>query len=134
MFHLKGVHHIALHCSDVVKIARFFKDILEVPIPDESIVEGEPVYFQIGTYTRIGLHPHGGERGKGGVGMVDHIAFSVTSRAELDYLVDKLEAENICYRGPIARPTSFHLYFETPDGHQLEVRLDKDEFDEFDEE
>ncbi|WP_400162630.1 VOC family protein [Brevibacillus sp. TJ4] len=133
MFHLKDVHHIALNCSDVVKIARFFKDILEVPIPEENIVEGEHVYFQIGTYTRIGLHPYGGEPGKGGVGMVDHIAFSVTSRAELDYLVDKLEAENICYRGPINRPTSFNLYFETPDGHQLEVRLDKDELDEFDE-
>ena len=133
MFHLKGVHHIALNCSDVVKIARFFKDILEVPIPEESIVEGEPVYFQIGTNTRLGLHPHGGEPGRGGVGMVDHIAFSVTSRAELDYLVDKLEAENICYRGPIARPESFNLYFETPDGHQLEVRLDTDEFDDFDE-
>lgn len=133
MFHLKGVHHIALNCSDVVKTARFFTDILEVPIPLESIVEGEPVYFQIGTYTRIGLHPHQGDEGKGGVGQVDHIAFSVTSRAELDYLVDKLEAENICYRGPITRPTSFNLYFETPDGHHLEVRLDKDEFDDIEE-
>lgn len=130
MFHLKGVHHIALNCSDVVKVAHFFKEILEVPIPEENIVEGAPVYFQIGTYTRIGLHPFSGDNGKGGVGQVDHIAFSVTSRAELDYLVDKLEAENICYRGPIARPTSFNLYFETPDGHHLEVRLDKDEFDE----
>lgn len=126
----EGVHHIALNCSDVVKVARFFKDILEVPIPEENMVEGAPVYFQIGTYTRIGLHPHGGAEGKGGVGQVDHLAFSVTSRAELDYLVDKLEAENICYRGPITQPTSFNLYFETPDGHHLEVRLDKDEFDE----
>ncbi|MFP3514123.1 VOC family protein, partial [Peribacillus sp. SIMBA_075] len=25
---------------------------------------------------------------------------------------------------------SYNLYFETPDGHHLEVRLDKDEFDE----
>lgn len=128
MFHLKGVHHIALKCSDVMKVARFFKDILEVPIPEENMVA--PVYFQIGTYTRIGLHPYSGEEGKGGVGQVDHIAFSVTSRAELDYLVDKLEAENICYRGPITRPTSYNLYFETPDGHHLEVRLDKDEHDE----
>jgi len=130
MFHLKAVHHIALNCSDVVKVARFFKDILEVPIPEENMTEGAPVYFQIGSYTRIGLHPHGGEAGKGGVGQVDHLAFSVQSRAELDYLVDKLEAENICYRGPITQPTSYNLYFETPDGHHLEVRLDKDEFDE----
>ncbi|MFS0553567.1 VOC family protein [Brevibacillus sp. 179-C9.3 HS] len=130
MFHLKAVHHIALNCSDVVKVARFFKDILEVPIPEENMTEGAPVYFQIGTYTRIGLHPHGGAEGKGGVGQVDHLAFSVQSRAELDYLVDKLEAENICYRGPITQPTSYNVYFETPDGHHLEVRLDKDEFDE----
>ncbi|CAM5782506.1 MULTISPECIES: VOC family protein [Brevibacillus] len=130
MFHLKGVHHIALNCQDVVKVARFFKDILEVPIPEEDIEEGAPIYFQIGTYTRIGLHAYEGEEGKNGVGQVDHIAFSLTSRAELDYLVDKLEAENICYRGPITRPTSFNLYFETPDGHHLEVRLDKDELDE----
>ncbi|WP_425622617.1 VOC family protein [Brevibacillus borstelensis] len=130
MFHLKGVHHIALNCQDVVKVARFFKDILEVPIPEEDIEEGAPIYFQIGTYTRIGLHAYEGEEGKNGVGQVDHIAFFLTSRAELDYLVDKLEAENICYRGPITRPTSFNLYFETPDGHHLEVRLDKDELDE----
>ncbi|TGV30512.1 VOC family protein, partial [Mesorhizobium sp. M00.F.Ca.ET.186.01.1.1] len=63
MFHLKGVHHIALNCSDVVKVARFFKDILEVPIPEENIVDGAPVYFQIDTYTRIALHLNdGGER------------------------------------------------------------------------
>ncbi|USG66750.1 VOC family protein [Brevibacillus ruminantium] len=129
MFHLKGVHHIALNCRDVVKVARFFKDILEVSIPEEDIEEGAPIYFQIGTYTRIGLHPYTGDEGKNGVGQVDHLAFSLTSRAELDYLVDKLEAENICYRGPITRPTSFNLYFETPDGHHLEVRLDKDELD-----
>ncbi|QQE75172.1 VOC family protein [Brevibacillus composti] len=132
MFHLKGVHHIALNCRDVVKVARFFKDILEVPIPEADIEEGAPIYFQIGTYTRIGLHPYAGDDGKNGIGQVDHISFSVTSRAELDYLVDKLEAENICYRGPITRPASFNLYFETPDGHHLEVRLDKDELDEQD--
>jgi glyoxylase I family protein len=132
MFHLKGVHHIALNCRDAVKVARFFKDVLEVPIPEEQLVEGAPIYFQIGSYTRIGLHPYTGDEGRNGCGQVDHIAFSITSRAELDYLVDKLEAENICYRGPIARPDSFNLYFETPEGHHLEVRLDKDEFDDYD--
>jgi glyoxylase I family protein len=132
MFHLKGVHHIALNCRDVVKVARFFIDILEVEVPLENLAEGAPVYFQIGTYTRIGLHPHTGEDGRNGAGQVDHIAFSIASRDELDYLVDKLEAENICYRGPIERPASFHVYFETPEGHHLEVRLDKDELDEED--
>jgi glyoxylase I family protein len=132
MFHLKGVHHIALNCRDVVKVARFFKDVLEVPIPEEHLTEGAPIYFQIGSYTRIGLHPYTGDEERNGVGQVDHIAFTITSRAELDYLVDKLEAENICYRGPIARPESFNVYFETPEGHHLEVRLDKDEFDDYD--
>jgi|GEM_PF-602709 len=129
MFHLKGVHHIALHCRDVVKVARFFKEILEVEIPLENLSPGAPVYFQIGTNTRIGLHPYDGEDGRNGAGQVDHIAFSISSREELDYLVDKLEAENICYRGPIERPESYNVYFETPDGHHLEVRYDKDELD-----
>lgn len=131
MFHLKGVHHIALNCRDVVKVAGFFKEILEVSIPTEKIVEGAPIYFQIGSYTRIGLHLHDVE-GRNGIGQIDHLAFSVTSRAELDYLVDKLEAENIRYRGPIEQSASFNLYFESPEGHQLEVRLDKDELDEDD--
>ncbi|NGQ95257.1 VOC family protein [Brevibacillus sp. SYP-B805] len=129
MFYLKGVHHIALNCRDVMRVARFFAEILEVPVPLEKAVEGEPIYFMVGPQTRIGLHP-AKEEGRNGIGQMDHIAFSVSTRAELDYLVDKLEAENICYRGPIERPESFNLYFETPEGHHLEVRLDKDEWDD----
>ncbi|WP_134684200.1 VOC family protein [Brevibacillus migulae] len=129
MFRLNGVHHIALNCRDVMKVARFFQEILELPIQLDQIVEGEPLYFTVGTQTRIGLHA-AKEEGRNGIGQVDHIAFSVSTRDELDYLVDKLEVENICYRGPIERPTSFNLYFETPEGHHLEVRLDKDEFDD----
>ncbi|GAA4713264.1 VOC family protein [Brevibacillus fulvus] len=125
MFQLKGVHHIALNCRDVQKVAQFFKEILEVPIPAENMADGAPVYFEIGSYTKIGLHPSNEER-REGIGYVDHIAFAVETRAELDYLVDKLEAKNICYRGPIERESSYNLYFETPDGHHLEVRLDID--------
>ncbi|MFM1653732.1 VOC family protein [Brevibacillus sp. B_LB10_24] len=129
MLHLQRVHHIALNCRDVMKVAVFFKEILEVPIDLSQVSETDPLYFQVGQETRIGLHPYSSE-GQNGIGQVDHIAFSVASRAELDYLVDKLEAENICYRGPIERPQSYNLYFETPDGHHLEVRLDKDENDD----
>ncbi|WP_139490581.1 VOC family protein [Brevibacillus dissolubilis] len=130
MFQLQGVHHIALNCRNVMNVARFFQEILEVPISLEQIVDGNPVYFYVGSHTRIGLHPCSKELNNGSVGHVDHIAFSVQTRDELDYLVDKLEACNICYRGPIERPTSYNLYFETPDGHHLEVRLDKDENDD----
>ncbi len=129
MFHVKGIHHIALNCRNVMRVAVFFRDILEIPIPLEQLAEGEPIYFQFGDMTRIGLHPCSRE-GTNGTGQIDHIAFSVATHDELDYLVDKLEAENICYRGPIERPTSYNLYFESPDGHHLEVRLDKDEFDD----
>lgn len=129
MFNLRGVHHIALNCRNVMKVAHFFQDILEIPIDLDQIEEGTPVYFHVGNYTRIGLH-HWEDDGKNGVGQVDHVAFSIGTRDELDYLVDKLEENNICYRGPIERPMSFNLYFETPDGHHLEVRLDRDEHDE----
>ncbi len=129
MLQLQGVHHIALNCQDVMSVARFFKEILEVPLSLENITEGNPVYFHLGPHTRIGLHSVA-NAGNNGSGQVDHIAFSVATRDELDYLVDKLEGENICYRGPIERPTSYNLYFETPDGHHLEVRLDKDENDD----
>ncbi len=129
MLQLQGVHHIALNCRNVRKVAQFFKDILEVPVDLDGIIDGQPVYFHVGSHTRIGLHPRE-EDGANGAGQVDHIAFTVGTRDELDYLVDKLEAENIGYRGPIERPTSFNLYFETPDGHHLEVRLDRDEQDD----
>ncbi|MGE5703293.1 MAG: VOC family protein [Clostridia bacterium] len=129
MFQIKGVHHIALNCRDAMKVALFFKDILEIPISLENLVEGEPIYFQFGDKTRIGLHQIS-QDGRNGTGQVDHIAFTVATHDELDYLVDKLETRNICYRGPIERPASFNLYFETPDGHHLEVRLDKDEDDD----
>ncbi|MGC5324789.1 VOC family protein [Brevibacillus sp. SYSU BS000544] len=129
MFNLRGVHHIALNCRNVMKVAHFFQDILEIPIDFDQIEEGAPVYFHVGNHTRIGLH-HWEDDGKNGVGQVDHVAFSIGTRDELDYLVDKLEENNICYRGPIERPMSFNLYFETPDGHHLEVRLDRDEHDE----
>lgn len=129
MLYLQGIHHIALNCRNVREVAQFFKEILEVPLSLDDLAEGEPFYFFIGSHTRIGLHPRE-EMGKNGVGQVDHLAFSVASRAELDYLVDKLEERNICYRGPIEREASFNLYFETPDGHHLEVRVEKDENDE----
>lgn len=133
MLYLQSVHHIAFNCQDVVKTATFFKEILELPISLENVQEDQPIYFQVGSTTRLGLHPRE-DKGKNGAGQIDHLAFSVATRAELDYLVDKLEARNICYRGPIERATSYNLYFETPDGHHLEVRVDKDENDEHDEE
>ncbi|WP_126428494.1 VOC family protein [Brevibacillus marinus] len=129
MLYLQGVHHIALNCRDPLKTAEFFKEILEVPIALEEVDERQPIYFMLGTHTRIGLH-QSDAAGQNGIGQVDHIAFSVATRAEIDYLVDKLEVQNIPYRGPIERPTSYNLYFETPDGHHLEVRVEKDEQDE----
>lgn len=131
MLFLQGVHHIALNCRNPLKTAAFFRDILEVPISLDEVDEGQPIYFMLGAHTRIGLH-QADAGGQNGAGQVDHVAFSVATRAEIDYLVDKLEVQNIPYRGPIERPTSYNLYFETPDGHHLEVRVEKDEQDEED--
>lgn len=129
MLYLQGVHHIGLNCRNPLKTAEFFKEILEVPLPLDDVDESQPIYFTLGSHVRIGLHQHDMD-GQTGVGQVDHIAFSVATRAELDYLVDKLEVQNIPYRGPIERPKSYNLYFESPDGHHLEVRVEKDEQDE----
>ncbi|WP_232696750.1 VOC family protein [Brevibacillus daliensis] len=129
MLQLQGVHHIALSCRNMITVARFFQEVLEVPLSLERTDEEQPIYFHVGPYTRIGLHPASKELPSNS-GHVDHIAFAVATRDELDYLVDKLEAENICYRGPLERPNSYNLYFETPDGHHLEIRLAKDETDD----
>jgi glyoxylase I family protein len=131
MLHVEGQgsRHVSLVCRDVKKAARFFAEILEVPVDWERAEPDQPASFSIGPHTRIELYPSD-RKGQTVSGQADPIALVVATRAELDYLVDKLEQYNVCYRGPVEQDESFHLYFETPDGHPLEVRLHKDEHDD----
>jgi glyoxylase I family protein len=122
----RGVHHMALICSDVEQTIRFYQELLGFPLielmENRDYKGSTHLFFDIGNdnllaffdFPGLGLQP-----GVESIGSVQHIAISTTPE-NLERIKAALEQRGITYLGP-DRGVTTSIYFKDPDGIQIEL-------------
>ncbi len=121
----RGVHHLALLCSDVEQTIRFYQDVLGFPLIElfeNRDYEGSThFFFDIGhgnllaffDFPGLGLEPY-----REVLGGFHHLAISV-SPEQFDAAKERLGAAGVDVVGPEHVEES--IYFMDPDGTRLEL-------------
>jgi catechol 2,3-dioxygenase-like lactoylglutathione lyase family enzyme len=119
----RGVHHLALLCSDVERTIRFYQEVLGFPLVElfenRDYKGSTHLFFDIGhdnclaffDFPDLGLGPYTEV-----LGGFHHLAISVGSE-QWDAARARLEAEGI----PTQIESEISLYFSDPDGVRLEL-------------
>ena len=122
----RGVHHMALICSDVERTIQFYQGVLGFPLielmENRDYTGSSHLFFDIGNGNLLAFFDFPGLGLKPGVealGGVQHIAISVFEE-QFEPLKKKLEEHSIPYIGP-DRGAVDSLYFKDPDGIQIEL-------------
>lgn len=122
----KGVHHLAMICSDVERTIAFYQDRLGFPLVEVMENRDYPgsthFFFDIGhdnllaffDFPGLGLEP-----AVEAIGSVQHVAISVSSEA-FEEVKSRLDAAGIEYLGP-DRGLADSMYVKDPDGIQIEL-------------
>jgi catechol 2,3-dioxygenase-like lactoylglutathione lyase family enzyme len=122
----RGVHHVALMCSDVEQTVRFYQDLLEFPLiemfENRDYQGSTHFFFDIGNgnalaffdFPGLGLGPYAEV-----LGGLQHLALSV-SPDTWDRLKGKLDGAGVPYQ----HMSGSSLYFADPDGVRLELISD----------
>ena len=122
----RGVHHMALICSDVEKTIQFYQDVCGFPLVElmenRDYKGSTHLFFDIGNdnllaffdFPGLGLQP-----GVESLGGVQHIAISTTPE-NLERVKARLDADGVQYLGP-DRGVTTSIYFKDPDGIQIEL-------------
>ena len=122
----RGVHHLAMICSDVEQTVRFYQDVLGFPLVDVMENRDYPgsthFFLDIGNDNLLAFFDFPG-LGLGEavetLGSVQHVAISV-DRANFEAIRDRLDAARLPYLGP-DRGLTNSIYVKDPDGIQIEL-------------
>src|SRR5215467_5272758 len=122
----RGVHHMALICSDVERTIQFYQELLGFPLVElmenRDYKGSTHLFFDMGhdnllaffDFPGLGLKP-----GVEALGGVQHIAISIDSD-NFEAIKKRLEEREIHYLGPDRGATN-SIYFKDPDGIQIEL-------------
>ena len=122
----RGVHHVALLCSDVERTVRFYQDLLEFPLTEifenRDYRGSNHFFFDIGhgnllaffDLPGLDLGPYAEV-----LGGLHHIAISVEPE-RWQHLRGKLDAAGVEY----LLESEVSIYFRDPDGARLELLAD----------
>jgi glyoxylase I family protein len=122
----RGLHHMALICSDVEQTIQFYQELLGFPLVElmenRDYKGSTHLFFDIGNenllaffdFPGLGLQP-----GVESLGGVQHIAISTTPE-HLERTRARLQERGIPYLGP-DRGVTTSIYFKDPDGIQIEL-------------
>ncbi len=122
----RGVHHMALICSNVEQTIQFYQELLGFPLVElmenRDYKGSTHLFFDIGNdnllaffdFPGLGLQP-----GVESIGSVQHIAIS-TDATQLEHIKARLAEKGIQYLGP-DRGVTTSIYFKDPDGIQIEM-------------
>ena len=122
----RGVHHVALLCSDVEQTVRFYQDLLEFPLTDmfenRDYRGSTHFFFDIGNGNALAFFDLPGlELGAyaEALGGLHHLAISIEPE-RWERLRGNLEREGV----PYAVVAKSSMYFNDPDGARLELISD----------
>ena len=122
----RGVHHLALVCSDVERTIQFYQGVLGFPLielmENRDYKGSSHLFFDVGNGNLLAFFDFPGlglEPGKESFGSVQHMAISVTPES-FERLKARLDAEGIPYLGP-DRGITNSVYVKDPDGVQIEL-------------
>jgi glyoxylase I family protein len=122
----KGVHHLALICSDPERTIRFYQELVGFPLVELFENRDYPgsshFFFDIGNGNMLAFFDFPGlglEPVPEGLGGVQHVAISV-SEETFGAAKAKLEAAGVDYIGP-DRGVEESIYFKDPDNIQIEL-------------
>jgi glyoxylase I family protein len=133
----RGVHHVALICTDPARTIEFYQGVLGFPLVEVMENRDYPgsmhFFFDIGNdnmlaffdFPGLGLAP-----AVEAIGALQHLAISMTAD-EYRAVRDRLDEHGVEYLGP-DRGLEESIYFRDPDGIQIEltsVALDNFDFD-----
>jgi glyoxylase I family protein len=122
----RGVHHLALICSDPERTIRFYQDLVGFPLVElfeNRDYEGSShFFFDIGNQNLLGFFDFPGlglEPVPEGLGGVQHLAISVTPEA-FEAAKARLTDAGVQYLGP-DMGVEESIYFKDPDNIQVEL-------------
>ncbi len=123
---LTGFHHVALTVRDLAASAAWYERLFDLePVIDEPGDERRSkVYRLAGSSAMLGLVEHAANDGssfRADRTGLDHAAFQVATRADIDAWTTRLDDAGIGHSGVIAIPMGAILNFADPDGIQLSI-------------
>jgi catechol 2,3-dioxygenase-like lactoylglutathione lyase family enzyme len=136
MVQYHGIHHLAMATNDMDKTVRFYRDILGMPLVattgDRARGRYRHYFFQLGPQQTLAFfewpgmleefHKPAGMPARGQV-QFDHVAFGVTSVAELEKLRLELQAKRVDVTDIIDHGFCQSIYFTDPNGIALEASV-----------
>lgn len=123
---LTGFHHVSLTVRDLATSGAWYERLFDLdPLFDESGDERQAKVYRLrGTPAMLGLVQHRSNDGSAfrpdRTGL-DHAAFAVATRADIDVWVTRLDDAGIEHSGAIPIPSGAILNFQDPDGVQLSI-------------
>jgi len=122
----RGVHHLALICSDVERTIGFYQEVLGFPLVEVMENRDYPgsthFFLDIGNDNLLAFFDFPGLGLKPAIealGSIQHVAISV-DRSHLDSIRARLDADGVPYIGP-ERGLTNSIYVKDPDGIQIEL-------------
>lgn len=121
-----GFHHVALTVRDLDASATWYERLfdLEMVMDEPGGERRAKVYRLRGTAAMLGLVQHVGNDGSpfrpDRTGL-DHTAFAVATRDDMDAWATRLDGAGVEHSGAISIPTGAILNFSDPDGVQLSI-------------
>lgn len=126
-----GIHHVALTVSDLDASSAWYEGLfgLDKVIDEPGDQRCAKVYRLRGTTALLGLVEHASNDGSafdaGRTGL-DHAAFEVASRDDIDAWAERLAGAGVDHSGVISIPMGAILNFKDPDGIQLSIFWDQE--------
>jgi glyoxylase I family protein len=124
----RGVHHLALICSDIERTIKFYTEVLGFPLVElfenRDLPSSTHFFFDIGTGNMLAFFDFPEDpmpATRESIGGMHHIAIAVHPE-HFDHIRAKLDQLGIQYFGPDRVENS--LYFHDPDGALIEVTRD----------
>ncbi len=125
---ISGAHHLALTVTDVERSAAWYRDLLDLV----EVLSGsdDSVSFRVlahpGSGWVMGVRQYAAGSGDGFDELrtgLDHLAFGVATRSELDAWENELQRRGITYTPAAETPIGTVVVFRDPDNIQLEFWL-----------